>query len=243
LAEQQPATQGIFLAIDTSTDMASIALYAPEQGVRAEQSWLSGREQTTQLLPNIQRLMSLTNVRQTDLGGVVVATGPGSFSGVRIGISTGKSLAFALGIPVWGVPSLDGLAYQQVAVTAAQVCAVINSGRGRFAWSLYRTRGTRWQRLTPYSNSTPTEMAEAIKAYETNVATLFCGEIDGETAHVLTGILGDDAALAPAAAAVRRASFLAELAMQRAMRGESDDPATLQAIYVPPAGSAQIAAK
>jgi tRNA threonylcarbamoyladenosine biosynthesis protein TsaB len=243
LADQEPRTQGVFLAIDTSTEMASIALYTPDQGVRAEQSWLSGREQTTQLLPNVQRLMSLTGVRQADLGGVVVATGPGSYSGVRIGISTGKSLAYALGIPVWGVPSLDALAYQQVAVTAAQVCAVINAGRGRLAWALYRTRGTRWQRLTPYANSTPTEMAEAIKAYETNVATLFCGEIEGETAHLLTSILGDNAAIAPAAAAIRRAAYLAELAMQRAMRGESDDPATLQAIYVPPGSAAQAATK
>ena len=223
----------MLLAIDTSTEMASIALYSPEEGVRAEQSWLSGREQTTQLLPNVQRLMQLTDVRQPQLTGVVVATGPGSFSGVRIGISTGKSLAYALAIPIWGVPSLDALAYQQVAVTAAQVCAVLSAGRGRLAWALYRTRGTRWQRLTPYANSTPEEMAAAVLASETNVGTLFCGEINRETASVLTEALGGAASVAPAAAGVRRASYLAELALQRAQRGESDDPATLQAIYVP----------
>ena len=224
----------MILALDTSTDMCGIALYRPAEGVLAEQSWLSGREQTTQLLPNVQRLMSLVNVHNSDLTGVAVATGPGSFSGVRIGISVAKSIAYALGLPIWGVPTLDVLAYQQVAVTAAQVCAVLNAGRGRLAWALYRTRGTRWQRLTPYTNSTPQEMAEAVVQYESNVATLFCGEINAETAIVLREVAGKDAAIAPAAAAVRRAGYLAELALQRSNRGESDDVATLQPIYLQP---------
>jgi tRNA threonylcarbamoyladenosine biosynthesis protein TsaB len=224
----------MILAIDTSTEMCSIALYRTEEGIAAEQTWLSGREQTTQLLPNLQKLMSLVGATTRDLTGIAVATGPGSFSGVRIGISAGKSMAYALGLPIWGVPSLDVLAYQQVAVTAAQVCAVLNAGRGRLAWAVYRTRGTSWQRLTPYANNTPEELADAVKAIETNVATLFCGEISPAVAKVLTDKLGKEAAIAPASAALRRAGYLAELALQRAARGESDDPATLQAIYVQP---------
>ena len=77
-------------------------------------------------------------------------------------------------------------------------------------------------------------MADAVKAIETNVATLFCGEINPQVASVLTDRLGKDAAIAPAAAALRRAGYLAELALQRAAIGESDDPATLQAIYLQP---------
>jgi tRNA threonylcarbamoyladenosine biosynthesis protein TsaB len=224
----------MILAIDTSTDLASIALYKPEEGVVAEESWLSGREQTTQLLPNIQRQMSLVGATIRDLTGVAVAIGPGSYSGVRIGISTAKSIAHALEIPLWGVPSLDVLAYQQVAVTAAQVCAVLAMGRDRFAWALYRTRAARWQRLTPYTNSSAEEMAEAVMKHESNVPTLFCGEISGEAAAVLARVIGKEASIAPAAAAIRRAGYLAELALQRAARGESDDPATLQAIYLQP---------
>jgi tRNA threonylcarbamoyladenosine biosynthesis protein TsaB len=230
----QSSIYNMILAIDTSTEMASIALYERDKGVLAEQSWLSGREQTTQLLPNVQRMMALINVRSTDLSGVAVATGPGSFSGVRIGISTAKSLAYALDIPLWGVPSLDVLAYQQAAVTAAQVCAVLSAGRGRLAWAVYRTRGTRWQRLTPYENSSPQELAAAVLQMKSNVATLFCGEIGPDAADVLRESLGKEAAIAPASAAVRRAGYLAELALQRDMRGERDDPATLQAIYLKP---------
>jgi tRNA threonylcarbamoyladenosine biosynthesis protein TsaB len=222
----------MILAIDTSTDMASIALYNPAQGVLFEQAWLSGREQTTQLIPYMQRAMSLVGVTVRDLTGIAVATGPGSFSGVRIGISVAKTMAYSLQIPLWGVPAPDALAYSQVAVTAAQVCAVLSMGRNRLAWALYRTRGTRWQRLTPYSNSTAEEMAAAIKTHDSSIATLFCGEISQNTAAVLHEHLGNEAAIAPAAAGVRRASYIAELALQRANRGESDDPATLQPIYL-----------
>ena len=235
-ADNSAAEQGsgVILAFDTSTDSASIALYRPGEGIVAEQSWHSGREQTTQLLPNVQRLMALVGVSVGDLRGIAVATGPGSFSGVRIGLSTAKSMAYALQLPVWGVPSLDALAYQQVAVTAAQVCAVLKMGRGRLAWAVYRTKGTRWQRLTPYGSGTPQEMAEDVGSRETGVATLFCGEIDAETAGALLERLGKKASIAPAAAGARRAGYLAELALQRAGNGQSDDPATLQAIYLQP---------
>jgi tRNA threonylcarbamoyladenosine biosynthesis protein TsaB len=227
----------MILAIDTSTDTISIAIYKPSTGVLFEQSWVSGREQTTQLLPSVQRAMAAVGVTVRDLTGIAVATGPGSYSGVRIGLSTAKTLAYALGIPLWGVPSLDALAYGQVAVTAAQVCAVLSMGRHRLAWALYRTKGTRWQRLTSYANTTAAEMAEMIKEQPTRIATLFCGEITPETAATITGILGKEAAIAPAAAGLRRASYLAELALQRANRDEADDPATLQAIYLQPQGS------
>jgi tRNA threonylcarbamoyladenosine biosynthesis protein TsaB len=222
----------LILALDTSTEMASIALYRPIDGVIAEQTWLSGREQTTQLLPTLEKLMALVGASTNDIGGIAVATGPGSFSGVRIGLSNAKSMAYALQVPVWGVPTLDALAYQQVAVTAARVCAVLKMGRGRLAWALYRTRGTRWQRLTPYGSGTAREMASQVGSQEASTGILFCGEIDKDTAGAITEFLGGQASIAPAAAGARRAGYLAELALQRASRGESDDPKTLQPVYL-----------
>jgi len=231
----------MILALDTSTDTASIALYKRGAGVVGEQTWVSGRQQTVQLLPNIQRLMTLLDATTRDLEGIAVATGPGSFSGVRIGLSTAKSLAYSLEIPIWGIPSLDVLAYSHVAVTAAQVCAVLSMGRNRMAWALYRTRGTQWRRLTPYANSTASEMAVSVKEFESNLATLFCGELSDETLAIIKEIMGVQASVSPLAASLRRAGYLAELALQRADRGEKDDPATLQAIHIQP--TEQVAAR
>ncbi|HEY0071685.1 MAG TPA: tRNA (adenosine(37)-N6)-threonylcarbamoyltransferase complex dimerization subunit type 1 TsaB [Chloroflexia bacterium] len=226
----------MILALDTSTESASIALYLPGQGVIAEQTWRSGREQTTQLLPTVQQLMSLMGIDTSGLTGVAVATGPGSYSGVRIGISTAKTLAFSLGIKLWGVPSLDVLAYSQVAVTAAQVCAMLSLGRGRYGWAVYRTRGARWQRLTDYTNNTIPEIAASVAEMgkEARIATMFCGELDQVATAQINEMMGGDASIAPAAAGLRRAGYLAELALERDARGEADDPATLQAIYLQP---------
>lgn len=225
----------MILAIDTSTDMTSIALYQPGEAVLAEQSWLGGREQTTQLLPSVQRMMLTVGVSTGELRGIAVATGPGSFSGVRIGLSTAKGMAYALQVSLWGVPSLDVLAYQHAAVTAAQVCAVLRMGRGRVAWALYRTRAARWERLTGYENSTADEMAQSVSGRDTNLATLFCGEINSETAEAITAAMPKTASIAPPASSLRRAAYLAEIAWQRGGRGETDDPATLQAVYLQPA--------
>ena len=116
----------------------------------------------------------------------------------------------------------------------------LNAGRGRLAWAVYRTKGTRWQRLTPYANSTPREMAEGVAQVESNVGTLFCGDISQETASVLKEVLGKSVSIAPAAAAVRRAGYLAELALQKANQGENDDLATLQPIYLQPQATVEV---
>lgn len=222
----------MILALDTSTETASVALYKRDEGVLAEETWHSGRQQTVQLLPNIQRLMTLLDANTKAIEGVAVATGPGSFSGVRVALSTAKSLAYSLEVPLWGIPTLDILAYSHVAVTAAQVCAVVNMGRSRFAWALYRTKGTQWRRLTPYTNSTAPEMASGVRDFESNLATLFCGELTPETLEAIKETLGVQASAAPASASLRRAGYLAELALQKADQGESDNPATLQAIHI-----------
>jgi tRNA threonylcarbamoyladenosine biosynthesis protein TsaB len=222
----------MILAIDTSTEWTSVAVYSPEEGVLAEETWRSHRQQTVQLMPTVQRLMNVLDMPSKALTGVAVATGPGSFSGVRVGISAAKGVAYALEVPLWGVPTLDVMAYTHAAVTAAQVCAVLDMGRRRFAWALYRTKSAKWSRLTPYAAGTLDEMARGLQEYESNVATLVCGELSEEAGRHLRDDLGVHIAIAPRASSLRRAGYLAELAAQRAARGEKDDPATLQALFV-----------
>ena len=214
-------------AFDTSTQWCSLALYDPTDGVRVEQTWQAGREQTREVLPTLQAMLRRYRLAPTDLRGIAVATGPGSFTGLRVGLATAKGLAYALDIPIWGIPTLDVLGYAQMAVTAAPVCAVLHAGRGRLVHAFYRTRGGVWQRITDYTNST---VAELIAAVDT--PTIFCGEIDAAIAQELESSLGRLASVAPPAASLRRAGYLAELAWQRAQGGERDDLAQLQALYL-----------
>ena len=217
----------MILAFDTSTDWCSVALYDPAGGVRAEQTWVAHRAQTAQLLPTVDYLLGRVQATMDAVTGVAVALGPGSFTGLRVGLATAKGLAYARRLPIWGVPTPDILAYAHSAVTAAPVCAVVGAGRGRLAWALYRTQSGRWERLTAYQNTTVADLCAQIEQ-----PTLFVGELDAAASTQIEATLGRNANLAPAATSVRRAGFLAELAAGRAADGQSDNLATLQAIYL-----------
>jgi tRNA threonylcarbamoyladenosine biosynthesis protein TsaB len=212
------------LAIDTSTGVAGIALYGPG-GPLAEASWAAGRAQTATVLREIERLCTLSGLRPDDLGAVAVATGPGSFNGMRVGISTAKGLVFALGLPLLGVPTLDATAYPH-GDAGTPVRAVLVAGRGRYVSALYRWQEGAQRRMGDYENGTLAELAGLIVE-----PTLVCGELPHER-------LAEWRATAPLARVVpptlnaRRASCLAEIAWQRHHRGETDDTATLEPVYL-----------
>jgi tRNA A37 threonylcarbamoyladenosine modification protein TsaB len=129
------ARRGPLLALDTSTLTAGIALYGAG-GLLGETSWSAGRAQTTAILGETARLLELAALRPVDLGAVAVATGPGAFNGLRVGLSTAKGLCFALGLPLLGIPTLDAVAYPHGGY-GHPVRAVIAAGRGRFVSALY----------------------------------------------------------------------------------------------------------
>ncbi len=120
------------LAIDTSTDTASIALVRDAE-VLVELTWHSGRNHTTQLLPNLSRLLDKADIHSVNC--IFVAKGPGSFNGLRVGVSTAKGLAFSLKIPLVGISTLEVEAYQH-AETGLPVCPIFNAGRGEIATAI-----------------------------------------------------------------------------------------------------------
>lgn len=98
------------LAIDTATLVSSVAL-ATVDNVLAEITLQTKKTHSELLMPHIAKLLDMAQVAKSDLKGVAVSIGPGSFTGLRIGLSTAKTLAYALQIPVVGVPTLAAMAY------------------------------------------------------------------------------------------------------------------------------------
>ena len=96
----------MLLALDTSTSYASIAL-VHEGRLIAELSWDSGRSHSQELFEHIDWLLADRRVAVAELAAIAVATGPGSFNGVRVAVTAAKSLSFALGIPLYASPTLD----------------------------------------------------------------------------------------------------------------------------------------
>ncbi|HET6315770.1 MAG TPA: tRNA (adenosine(37)-N6)-threonylcarbamoyltransferase complex dimerization subunit type 1 TsaB, partial [Chloroflexota bacterium] len=126
----------LLLALDTSTRVASVAVFDGEQ-VLSETSWLAGREHSTRLLLEADACLQRIGHAPAEVTGLVVARGPGSFTGVRVALSVAKGMAAALQVPAWGVSSLDVLAYA-AGPSELAVRAVLEAGRGRYATALYR---------------------------------------------------------------------------------------------------------
>jgi tRNA threonylcarbamoyl adenosine modification protein YeaZ len=211
------------LAIDTSTDNASIALVHGDE-VPAELTWRCEQNHTVELLPHLARLLDEAKVSLQSISGVIVAKGPGSFNGLRAGISTAKGLAFSLGIPIIGISSLEVVAYQY-AETGLPVCPIFNAGRGEIATAMYQKKDNRWCQLVAEHITTVDALCSEI-----TTKTIFCGEIMPQVASELEKRLGEKAVISPTEPP--RASLLAELGRQRLEAGEYDNPATLQPLYL-----------
>ncbi len=212
------------LAIDTSTDIASLALVQDRQ-VMAELTWRCGQNHTVQLLPNLNYLLEQNSLSLESADCIIVARGPGSYNGLRVGISTARSLAFSLDIPIIGISTLEVEAYQH-ALTGLPVCPIFNAGREEIATALYRIENGKWSQLTEEHLTTLDTLCSRI-----NTKTVFCGEYVYSIADEITGRLKENAVIVSPAAGLRRAGFLAELGLRRIDAGDFDDPATLQPQY------------
>jgi len=213
------------LAIDTSTDTASLALVQDNE-VLAELTWHCGQNHTTQLLPHLAHLLNQAKLNLQSASGIIIAKGPGSFDGLRVGISTAKGLAFSLSIPIVGISTLEVEAYQH-AETGLPICPVFNAGRGEIATAIYQTKHNEWCQLIAEHITTVEALCSQI-----TTKTIFCGEFIPSIATQLRKELTEKAIIPPSAARLRRASFLAELGLKRLIAGDYDNPATLQPLYL-----------
>ncbi len=213
------------LAIDTSTDTASLALVQDGE-VLAELTWRCGQNHTVQLLPHLAYLLDKTEVNLQSLSCIIIARGPGSFNGLRVGISTAKGLAFSLRIPIVGISTLEVDAYQH-AETGLPICPIFNAGRGEIATAIYQKKHHAWCQLISEHITTVDTLCSQI-----TTKTIFCGEFTPLIATELRKQLKQRAIIPPPATRLRRASFLAELGQQRLEAGDYDNPATLQPLYL-----------
>jgi tRNA threonylcarbamoyladenosine biosynthesis protein TsaB len=214
----------MLLALDTSTALTGLACY-DESGLLAECTWHSGRNYTAQLLPQLHMLIAHMQRTPQDIRLLAVALGPGSWSGLRVGLSLAKGMALAGGLPLIGIGTLDVLAYQQPWPRLA-VHPLIRLGRERFATARYETRDA-WQRLGDYMNVTLAELCAQIDG-----PTLFCGDIDAGVRQQLEATLAELALFPTPAANLRRPAYLAELAWQRHLDGAYDTLSQLEPIYL-----------
>jgi tRNA threonylcarbamoyladenosine biosynthesis protein TsaB len=130
----------LLLAIDTATSAITVALHDGDR-VLAESTTLDARRHGEYLAPGIAGVLAEAGRTPSEVGAVVAGTGPGPFTGLRIGLVTARTFAFARGIPVYGVCSLDALAHQAWVEDAALLgdsCIVATDARRKEVyWARY----------------------------------------------------------------------------------------------------------
>ena len=209
------------LSIDTCSDKASVAL-SREGALLVELTWHIGREHSRQLLPAIDGLLGRLSASKDDLVALFVAIGPGTYAGVRAGVSMAKGLAFGLELPLAGVGRLEVEAYAWRAA-GGPIVAVHRAGRREAAWAAYEG-APGWKELSAPRLSALEELAALLPA-----GSLVTGELEEEAVAEMTA-LGHR--VVTGGATVRRAAILAELGWQRLQAGETDDPKSLVPLYL-----------
>ena len=212
------------LAIDSSTRAVGLALY-DGHSVLYESAWHSQDFHTVELAPAIDQALKRAGLRITHLKAVGMAIGPGSYTGLRIGLALAKGLALARRLPLISVPTLDVIAAAQPPADAP-LAAVLQAGRGRLAVGWYRFKDGQWIAAGEATLTTIEELSAKI-----NKPTVLCGELYEEERRVLAR-KRVNARVAPPARSIRRPAILAELAWARWQAGETDEGPGLGPVYI-----------
>jgi tRNA threonylcarbamoyladenosine biosynthesis protein TsaB len=220
----------LVLAIDTATAQVSVA-FGDQGSVLGEVRLAGGRRHAEQLAPAIDYLRRELDLDLGHLAAIAVGTGPGLFTGLRVGVTTGKVMAQALRIPVVGIPSLDLVAYP-LRHSDRMIVAVLDARRREVFAARYRPVPGGVQRVSDYAVHTPAELVADLAA-EPGVephGLLLAGDGVARFPEEFGAL--EHAEVAGSEFAAPSVDALVALATARAEREEFELPAELRPLYL-----------
>lgn len=215
------------LAIDTATLVSSVAL-ATEDTLLAEITLQTKKTHSELLMPHIAKLMNMAEVAKADLQGVAVSIGPGSFTGLRIGLSTAKSLAYALNIPMVGVPTLAAMAYG-CPVPGVILAPMLDAQKGNVYQALFEWRQGELVEIQPAIVTKAATALEELLRRKSPVVLL------GEAAVMYREEIqqiGENLTLAAPHVVIQRAGSVAVLGYKLIKQGIQHNVMTLEPLYI-----------
>lgn len=215
----------LILGIDSATKVLGVALYDGEN-VLAESSLNIGKTHSQNLLPALDNMMKIAGFSFKDLDLIGVTVGPGSFTGLRIGIATAKGLAHSLGIPMVPVKTLDALAFNQIG-TKDFICPILDARKNEVYCCIYNKFG---ERLMDYAPLSIVELEVTLKSLIGDIS--LCGDASEIFYPELREAIGAKLHLAPATGRHFMASAVAILADEVNKRGGAMPPAEIEAYYI-----------
>ena len=213
------------LGIETSTKTGSVAVIS-ENLVIAQYSLNIEVTHSERLMSTVDRVLKDTGISISQIDGFAVAIGPGSFTGLRIGVSTVKGLVLATNKPVAAVPTLLALAWN-VPHAAHTVCPLLDARKNEVYAALYRPEGMNFVQVMPESVISLARLGDRITG-----ATVFTGEASLLYREELRKQFGDAALFAPKSAILPSAAAVAELGLDMIKSGRHVDPDSLTPLYI-----------
>ena len=214
------------LGFDTATMTQSVALIDDDNliSVYSLRCLLSHSQR---LLTSIHWVLARAGFALEDLSALAVTVGPGSFTGLRIGLSTAKGLSFASGKPIVGVPTLDALA-SGVNTTSYLICPLLDARKKQVYTALYQySADGALKKLTPDMALAPQELCRSIRD-----PVIFLGDGVERYGSFLGETLGELAHFVPVEACAPSALAVAAQGLKRMKAGQIDDPMTLTPLYI-----------
>ena len=213
----------MLLGIDTSTQSVGIVIYDGLQ-ILCEESWISRRYHTVELAAAVDGNLKRAGLSAKDLDVLGVAIGPGSFTGLRIGLALVKGLAYTHQLPVIGIPTLD-ITARAIPLSDQRLAAVLQAGRSRLAVAWYQAGESGWERKGSLENLSLGELARKLRK-----PTIITGELSKEIREYFQE--KETVTLADPTMALRSPKYLAELAWERWQNDDLDDLLTLKPTYL-----------
>lgn len=214
--------------MDTSSMVASVAVVDDEK-LLGEITFNYKKQHSTILMPMIDKLLKSLELDIRDIDGIGCASGPGSFTGLRIGAATAKGLCHGTGVPLIGVPTLDGLAYN-LPFSKGIICPIMDALRDNVYTALYRWEEGELIKIEDHMAVHIDELIEKLKSFDDDA--VFLG--DGILVHEgrLKAQLKQKAMFAPINLNMQKASSIAALALKRLKEGNVDDYMTFAPFYL-----------
>lgn len=216
------------LSIDSSTASASCAILEDNK-LLGEVSLNDKKQHSVILMPLIDSLLKNLKLDIDDIDGFAVSSGPGSFTGLRIGIATIKGLANATNKPFIGISTLDALAFN-MAYTSGIICPIIDALRDNVYTALYSFNNNKLERLTDYMAIHIDDLIDTIKEKD-STSVSFIGDAVPKFKEKLNNSF-NTVYFAPSNLNLARASSLGELGLEKLKSGLCDDLIAFSPIYL-----------
>lgn len=212
----------LILGIDTSTNVGTVAIYSDTKGTLGEISVNINKTHSENIMVMIDELFKLTNTTINDIDKIAVSIGPGSFTGIRIGVAVAKGLASATNCKIVGVNELDVIAGNSTS-NECEICSIIDARKERGYYCTFKYENGILKQLEDYKVGELREFLETRK----EIRTVYLGDGAINYKNLISNIVGENGLFAPKSLNLPRASVVAELGINN-----EDNLYTMEPIYL-----------